>query len=61
MCYVMHLLSIFHFPKPDGTGKKCLHREAGWHSYCGLSCFVVSPDQIPLLSLSSEAKKIILA
>lgn len=59
MCYVMHLLRVFHFSKPDKTGKKSIHSEASWHSYCGLSCFVASPDQIPLWSLSSEAQKIL--
>lgn len=56
-CYAMHLLSSFNFPKPDKTGKRCLHREAGWHSYCGLSCFVVTPDWITLWSLNSEENK----
>lgn len=56
MSYVMHLLSRFHLPKPDQAGEKCLHREACWHRSCGLSCFVVPPDQIPLRSVSPPAK-----
>lgn len=54
MCYVMSSLSIFHLAKADETGKKCLHRVAGWHRYCGLGCFVASLDQIPLWSLKKN-------
>lgn len=61
MCCVMHLLHIFHFPKPNKTGKISLHKKAEWHSNCRLSCFLMFPDKISPWSFSSDLKIFILA